>query len=307
MRTFLLVLIAAFSNYILFGQSSDSLQTKTSVVDTTTIQLGDKEVKIIEENGETVVIVDEDTEVIREPENSEVSDKHWDDHKEWDFDWKNNRKKKRNRKFKGHWAGFEFGLNNYVDQNFSLVRTAESEFLDLNTGRSWNINVNFAQFSIPAIGNRFGFVTGLGGEWNNYHFSNPNTIVKDPGIGTIRPEDIHGSIQKNRLQTMYLTIPLLVELQLLNGSRSDRIHLAGGVIGGLKLYSQTKYKLSESGGTRTEKDWSDFYLHPFRYGVTARAGYKLVKLYFNYYLTPLFIENRGPELFPVAMGLAITF
>lgn len=307
MRTFLLVLIAVFSNYILFGQSSDSLKTEKSLVDTTKIQLGDKEVKIIEEDGETIVIVDEDTEVIREPNNSDVSDNDWDYDKEWDFDWEKEKKRKRHGKFKGHWAGFEFGLNNYVDQNFSLVRTAESEFLDLNTGRSWNINVNFAQFSIPTIGNRFGFVTGLGFEWNNYHFSNPNSIIKDPITGSIQPLDISGTITKNRLQTMYLTIPLILELQILKGSRSDRIHLAGGVIGGLKLYSQTKYKLSENGGTRTEKDWSDYYLHPFRYGVTARAGYKLVKVYFNYYLTPLFIENRGPELFPVAMGLAITF
>lgn len=270
---------------------------EASVPDTTTIRVGEKQVKIIESEDETVVIVDE---------KSDDSDEDSDFKKNWDFDWDND-KPKRSGKFKGHWAGFEFGLNNYVDANFSLNRTAESEFLDLNTAKSWNFNVNFAQFSIPAIGNRFGFLTGLGLEWNNYHFSNNNTIYKNTTTGIIEPLPVTSSIKKNRLQTMYLTIPLIMELQILEGGRSDRIHLAGGVIAGLKMYSATKVKVSETGGTRASKDYSDYYLTPFRYGVTARAGYKLVKVYFNYYLTPLFLDTRGPELYPVALGLALTF
>ncbi len=313
MKYIIIVLFLALISQLSFAQESDSLnkdlqseteidslEPVTNTPDTTTLQLGKKQVKIIEEDGETVVIIDEESEEIEDSEDDS------DFKKEWDIDWGNDKSERKN-KFKGHWAGFEFGLNNYVDQNFSLVRTTESEFLDLNTARSWNFNFNFSQYSIPVFSDRFGFVTGLGLEWSNYHFSNSNTIFKNTTIGSVEPLDITGSIKKNRLQTMYLTIPLTMELQLLKGNRKDRIHLAGGAIAGLKIYSKTKYKTYEAGGTRTEKESSDFYLSPFRYGLTARAGYKLVKVYFNYYLTPLFLENRGPELYPIAMGIALTF
>lgn len=314
MRYYLLIIfLIALINRVSVAQESDSLSVDTTIAvveaetqlpdstksDTTVVNLGPKKVQIIEEDGKTVVIVDED-------KDSEDKTEDCESNFDWDFDW-DSKKKNKTTKFKGHWAGFEFGLNNYVDDNFSLVRTSDTEFLDLNTGKSWNFNINFAQFSIPAIGNRFGFVTGMGLEWNNYHFSNSNTIYKNTVAGIIEPLPITGSIKKNRLQTMYLTIPLLMELQLLEGSRSDRLYFSGGVIAGLKMYAQTKYKISESGGKRTEKDYNDFYLTPFRYGITARAGYKLVKVYFNYYLTPLFIDTRGPELYPVAMGIALTF
>jgi hypothetical protein len=258
--------------------------------------LGNKEVKIIEQDDETSIIM-KDTEKDGKEKTEKDDDSVFEGITIPSEDIK---------KFKGHWAGFEFGLNNYVDKDFSLTRTPENEFMDINTGKSWNFNLNFYQYSIPVLSNRFGIVSGMGLEWSNYHFSNLNTINKIDGSIQVDSITYTDSPKKNRFQTTYLTVPLLVELQLLDGKRKDRIYLAGGVIGGIKLFSNTKVVYSD-GNRQNLKKKDDYYLRPLRYAVTARAGYKMVKLYFNYYMTSLFLQERGPELYPFATGLAITF
>jgi hypothetical protein len=263
--------------------------------DTTFITLGNKKIKIIEQNGETEVKIINKDEVGDEQEDYEGDDYDSEENKEEEKSWKD---------FKGHWAGFEFGLNNYVDKDFSLNRTPENEFMDVNTGKSWNFNLNFAQYSAGFGTDHFGLVTGMGLAWNNYHLNDSSIQKLDR---TIAARGIPESTTKNRLQSTYLTIPLLLEIQFPGEDRNDRVYLSAGVIGGIKLFSNTKVKYVEDGINRKEKIKSDYYLVPLRYGFTARAGYKALKLYVNYYPTPLFMAGRGPELYPVAGGLVISF
>ncbi|MBN2485292.1 MAG: PorT family protein [Bacteroidales bacterium] len=282
---------------------------KKGKADSTTFRLGTTEINIIEEDGETSIKIkevnknnesesDEGNRIAETPDEPEVPEipevPGYDDEGE-------RKNKKGDGKFKGHWAGFSFGLNNYIDKNFSLARTPENEFLNVNTGKSWNFNLNISQYSFPVYRDRFGLVTGLGFEWSNYHFENNNSIQKLNG--SIQPLDLPEKPRKNRLQTTYLTIPLLAELQFLKGGRNNRLFVSGGLIGGLKLTSNVKIKVDND----PSKTKDDFYLNPFRYGLTARVGYKMVKLYANYYITPLFVKNRGPELYPVAAGLLMSF
>ncbi len=265
--------------------------------DTTFITLGNKKIKIIEKNGETEVkIQDKDVKA----ENNEDEDYDTEDF----MDDEPFEKEGKGKEFKGHWAGFEFGLNNYVDNDLSLSRSPENEFMDVNTGRSWNFNLNFAQYSLGFGTDHIGLVTGMGFEWCNYHL-NDSSLQKFDGeiVSLAVPE----SVTKNRFQTTYLTIPLLLEIQFPGKDRDDRVYVSAGVIGGIKLFSNTKIKYVEDGIPRKEKNKSDFYLSPLRYGFTARAGYKALKLYANYYPTPLFMADRGPELYPVAAGLVISF
>ena len=73
----------------------------------------------------------------------------------------------------------------------------------------------------------------------------------------------------------------------------------------MKLWSNTKIKYRVSGEKSKEKAKGDYYLTPLRWGFTARVGYRALNLYANYYMMPLFIENRGPELYPFSIGLAL--
>ncbi len=210
--------------------------------------------------------------------------------------------KKKKKRFRGHWSGFEFGLNNYLTDDFSM--TPEQAYMEINSGKSWNFNLNFAQFSIPLIGDRFGLVSGLGLEWSNYHFSNKNTIRKNLVNHSVTPKDLSAyALKKNRLQTTYLTVPLLMELQMGGDSRDRCLSLSGGLIAGLKLGSHTKYKSSDT----KQKTKDDFYLQLLRYGFTSRVHYGNVGLFFNYYNGSLFLDQKGPELYPFAAGVIISF
>ena len=259
--------------------------------DTTKIMLGRKGISIVDNGDGTSVKV-------------EKIDYDDDDMQNDDFF-------KSKSKFKGHWAGFEFGFNNFVDNNFSFSRQGENSFMDLNTGRSWNVNINFMQYSIGFGTDKIGLVTGMGLEFNDYHFDNNINIIKDPVTGVIVADQYYNNndiqLDKTKLTTTYVTVPLLLEFQLLNASRSKRIHLSGGVIGGVKIGSHSKVVYQDNGDKRKQKNRDDFNLSPFRYGVTARVGYRALNLFANYYITPLFEAEKGPELYPVSIGIRFDF
>lgn len=251
--------------------------------DTTRIKILDKDIKIIEKEGGTSVEI-RDSEKKAGDEKASVKKK----------------------KFKGHWTGFEIGLNNFVDADFSMTRTPELMWMDLNTGRSWNVNLNFHQTSIGLIGNRFGMVTGLGLEMNNFHFDSDNSIQEANGVVEMRDLSEY-SLNKSKLATTFLNVPLLLEVQLGPDKRSKRLYIAGGVIGGLKLCSHTKIVYRDEGRKRKEKDRDDFYINPLRYGFTVRVGYHHAQIYGTYYPTPFFEKNKGPELYPFNVGLSFGF
>lgn len=251
--------------------------------DTTKIKLGDKDISIIEDEEGTSV-------EIRDTEKKKDDDK----------------KAMKKKKFKGHWSGFELGLNNFFDSDFSMSRPAEYSWMDLNTGKSWNVNLNFYQKSFGLVGNRFGIVTGIGFELNNYHFDGDNTIHEVDGV--VQTSDLSSlSLTKSKLTTTFLNVPLLLELQIGPEKRSKRIHLSGGIIGGLKLGSHTKYVYRDEGRKEKVKNRDDFNINSLRYGLTFQVGYKTASVYGTYYPTPFFEKNKGPELYPFNIGLALGF
>jgi hypothetical protein len=80
-----------------------------------------------------------------------------------------------------------------------------------------------------------------------------------------------------------------------------------GLIGGLKIGSHTKVVYEDGGDKNKDKNRSDFFLSPFRYGYTARAGYGFLKVFANYYNTTLFEKNKGPQLHPFTIGFMLSF
>ncbi|NBC82564.1 MAG: outer membrane beta-barrel protein [Bacteroidetes bacterium] len=230
----------------------------------------------------------------------------WSDFEEFDDQWKH--KSDKSNEFKGHWFSFDWGFNNYLNPDGSISRNASNQYMDLNTGRSWNFNINFSQYSIGIIKDRAGFVTGLGIEINNYHFDGENNITKQDGkiVPDYRFATANIEIKKNRFATTYITVPLLFETQLTGGDPDDRLYVSFGVIGGIRIGNNIKVKYFEDGRKKKYKErGDDFNINTFRYGVTAKAGYKSFSVFSRYYLTPLFEKNNGPELYPLSAGLTL--
>jgi hypothetical protein len=219
----------------------------------------------------------------------------------------NGEKRRRSRRrFTPHWSGVEFGLNNYVTSDYSFTLPAQDNFMDLNTGKSYNFNINFAQLGI-GLTRHFGLVTGLGFEFNSYFFDGNNNIMKDDdGVIVEYDAELDGiTLEKSKFTTTYFVIPVLIEAQI-PVSRGNTLNIAGGMIGGAKLGSKTKLVYFD-GGKEKIKEKDDYSLNVFRYGPTVRLGYESFQLYATYYMNGLFQENKGPELYPLQVGVAFTF
>ena len=278
---------------------------KLEVIETpesTRVSLGENEVIIVEENGDTVRVLlgSRGIKIVEGDDGTEVKAIDRDDLSP------NYRHRHKNR-FRAHFAGIEVGLNNYVTSDFSMTLPPEDDFMDLNTGKSWNWNINIIDYGFGLGTDKVGIVTGLGFELVNYNFDGQNSIRKDDITGDIVEyvPDYAGNITKSKMNITYMTVPLLLEFQI--PAPHKRIYISAGVIGGLKLWSNTKMKYTVSGEKSKDKAKGDYNLYPLRWGVTARVGYRALGLYANYYFTPLFKEDMGPELYPFAVGLAFAF
>lgn len=219
-------------------------------------------------------------------------------------------KSKRKPKFKGNFAGLEFGVNGYMAPNFSLDLPAEHEFLELNYVKSYNFNINFFQQSINLIGNKFGLVTGMGVQWYNYRFYQKNTILtSDSGYIDGYYDQTSGlSYTKSKLTSSYLVVPLLLEFQTNGKHKSNSFHISAGVIGAVRLSSHTKQVYNFNGtGKNKPKVYDEYFLQPFRLDATARIGWGPLNIYANYALTEMFRKGRGPELYPFSIGLVLPF
>ncbi|PLW99671.1 MAG: hypothetical protein C0594_16815, partial [Marinilabiliales bacterium] len=174
--------------------------------------------------------------------------------------------------------------------------------MELNTGQSWGISINPIEQNFNIYNEQIGLVTGLGFEFNNYKFDNNIVLVDDPAGVTYFLDTVR-QFSKNKLTTIYLNIPLILEAQIPVGD--DEIHIGAGIIGGVKIGSHTKYIYENNGNKMKNKQFEDFNLNSFRYGVTARVGYKGINLFANMNLSSMFEDNKGPELFPVMIGFSV--
>jgi len=93
----------------------------------------------------------------------------------------------------------------------------------------------------------------------------------------------------------------MLEFQIPVNGRDKKLYFSGGVIGGLKVGSHTKVKIDGS----KSKDRGDFNINPFRYGATARFGYKGINLFGTYYFSTFFKDGRGPEMYPFTIGIGL--
>jgi hypothetical protein len=249
--------------------------------DTTVISIGSRTIRIIEKNGSTDVNIDRE-------------------------DRRTPARQRRPQPFRGNWSGLEIGLNNYMNRDFEVNTPPDAAFMELHAARSLNVNLNFLQYSLALRQNNIGLVTGAGLEMNNYRFSNNVSITRQDGI--IVPVDYGPmgiNLDRSRFRTWHITVPLLLEFQTGHSQRRHRGHISTGVIGGLNIGSNTRVVYRDNSRRYRDRVRDDYYLNPFRYGFTVRAGYRSLNLYANYYPSGLFQDNKGPELYPVAVGFSV--
>lgn len=298
--------------------------TWSSGQDTTEISLGENQVLTVTESGNNtnvtiggnrfeVSAADQSVRIRMGKRGLEIMDgpggpkldwKKYDEYYHDDDDDADERRRDR-RRYTPHWSGFEMGINNFLTADYSMSLPAELSYMDLNTGKSFNVNINFAQLGI-GLSRHFGIATGLGLEFNDYKFEGNNNIAKDEdGIVDVAPAPDGIEYEKSKLSTVYLTMPVFLEAQI-PVKYSRTLNIAAGAIGGVKLGSHSKVVYYD-GGKQKNKENDDFSLSVLRYGPTVRLGYEQFQVYATYYMNGLFIEDKGPELYPFQVGMAFSF
>jgi hypothetical protein len=230
-------------------------------------------------------------------------------------------------RFYGHWAGFEIGLGGYVNSGFNMNFPPSENYLNINTARSIMLNFNLFEFNLNLVQNHFGFTSGLGFQLNNYYFTGNQMLIGDSNqLTAYKIVDNKGNSVTptvNKLFIGWINIPLLFEYQTKSGIGPESFHIALGVIPGVRIGSYTKQKFNESESTYYLADSRDtivgnlypdnkiirihgvYHLNAFKLDATVRIGWSFLNLFATYSITPMFVKNQGPVVYPWNVGITL--
>ncbi|MGB8358260.1 MAG: outer membrane beta-barrel protein [Bacteroidales bacterium] len=258
--------------------------------DTSRVKIGD--IVIVEDTGdETVIrIGHKGIRINEDGDDTEINFEEYSDDRDKD-------------RFKGHLGGIEFGFNGYSSDKWNTFVDPANADYNLNTAKSNSFNLVTPSVNL-GFSPHFGLVAALGLNWNEYYFDNAITIATD-AEGVVHAVPITDPVDKSKLLTTYATLPVMLEAQI-PVSHNKTINIGAGVIGAIKLGSHTKVKYDMEGNHK-DKIRDDFSLNLLRWGATARVGYEMFQVYGTWYLSPMFEQGRGPELYPFEVGIALSF
>ena len=203
-----------------------------------------------------------------------------------------------NRTFVPHYAGFGVGFAGFADRG-NMVD------LPLNSGKSFEINLNLLQKPVP-LSRRFKWavVTGFGIRWTRYNLKG-NRYFEEMDDYThliTAPGDIR--IKSSRLGITTLNLPLLLEWQ----SRNGNLFFSAGVECSFNTASSSRIRyVDEQGKQQKEKVDAGMTLRPVTMDVIVQAGSQDFGIFSRYSPVSIFEKNKGLELYPLSVGVMLYF
>lgn len=214
-------------------------------------------------------------------------------------------KEKKRKKTESTWGGMYLGVNGMLTFDNKLEIPSQYEFIEIDYAKSVTVGLNFADVAIKIIPNYFTLNTGLGIQWNRYGLKNNYNLSYT--ADTLTGQLITGyNYEKNVLKGTYLQVPLFFEIHT-SKYHKKAFHFGFGVVGGYKIGSRLKQKFEVDGVEHRVKSKGHYHLSPFQAYATARIGYGNINLFMNYGLTRIFEKGKGPQLYPVTVGIYLPF
>lgn len=236
-------------------------------------------------------------------------------------------KEQRNLLFDANWNGFEAGLN-ILTPGIENWNAELPSSMELRQMRSWCFDINIAD-----VGIRFnrrhsiGLFTGIGIAWNNYCFANPVYFWKG-NDGTLQESAITDevgnelNVDRSKIGVFYAQLPLMFEFRPFH----QNLYIDLGVTGGMRLTSWQTIRFGENPasyamlveGDHTTSitadeakylEHRDLCVNFFKLDATLRVGSvdDNLGLFVKYALLPVFAKDKGPEVYPISIGLSINF
>jgi len=204
-----------------------------------------------------------------------------------------------------NWAGWEYGVNGYLNFENSIKTAPGATFLELNYSKSYKFGVNLFEKDLHIYKNYVNLVMGIGFDFNHYAFKN-NYSMKYDTTGYIVGHKDTMSYKKNNLNLSYLKVPLMLEFNTSTKPKNN-FHIAVGVEMEYLIHSVTKQKFDVDDYHFKIKRRDNYNLDPFKFAVVARVGFHRVSVFAEYALNRLFQEDKGPQEYPFAIGVSLAF
>ena len=150
------------------------------------------------------------------------------------------------------------------------------------------------------------FSAGMGiRSQNMYTNSRVEDVKGDSIIFNLIPDKFPDKVdyRKTKINMTYVEIPIEFKFRWESGFK-----FGVGFKGGYLIDSKEKYvgTRPESGTWEKVKHKDINYLQDFTFGATLRVGYKFISIFGYYQITKVFEVSRGPELYPISVGITIT-
>lgn len=201
---------------------------------------------------------------------------------------------------KSHIGGFGWGRVSMTDG--VAINNVDGVELDLN--RSYEFNYNMIEHITPIFFHYLGISSGLGFSWRNYNVDKRSFFKEQNDVVTV-VSDPANKYKYSRLTNWYLTVPVMLELQLFKSSKY-KPYLAAGVIGDVRLTSvnKTKYVNATTGSTMRTTQYGMNVL-PLSMDYVAQAGMGKVSIYAKYSPVSIFESGKGPNVQHASIGFII--
>ena len=195
----------------------------------------------------------------------------------------------------------DFGVNGYLTPTNSLALPSDLSLMELDYSKSRSFAFNFLLEGVDFAKKRIFLTTGFGLDFKSYQFKN-EVFISPSNDST---EFIASGLthDKYKLKATYFQVPAMIGFRL--GKIKKPLTIEFGAIAGYKIGSKVKekYQLNDEKYKTTIKD--DYNLSPFKLTATARIRIAGIGIFANYGLTPLFENNKAPELYPFTVGITL--
>jgi hypothetical protein len=207
---------------------------------------------------------------------------------------------KRRYEMHSHWAGFGWGFITMTDG--AAINNVNGIQLDLN--RSYEFNYNMIEHITPIFLRYLGISSGIGFSWRNYYLDNKTFFKEENDIVSVLTDASTNKYKYSRLSNWYLTVPLMLELQLFKSSKR-KPYIAAGVIGDIRLATSNRTKYVNAAGSTIRTTEHGMNVLPISMDYVAQAGMGKISIYAKYSPISIFETGKGPDVQHASIGFII--
>lgn len=210
-------------------------------------------------------------------------------------------KQKRQHDMKSHIGGFGWGFATFTDG----VNINNISGIQLNLNRSYEYSYNLIEHITPIFFRYLGISSGLGFNWRYYQLDDKTYLKEENDVVVIKQGAMTSNYKTSRLSNWYLTVPVMLELQLFKSSKY-KPYVAAGVIGDVRLATnyKTKYVSGLTGATIRTKQRGMNVL-PLSMDYLLQAGMGKISIYGKYSPIGVFEKGKGPDVQHASIGFLI--